>query len=318
MTASTRPPDLAVVIVSWNTRDLLARCLETLRDEITADAAEAPPASHARPLTADVWIVDNHSADASADMVRARFPWARVIENPENAGFARASNQGIRASWGRHVLLLNPDTRPGRGALGALVRRMDERPGAGILGARLVGADGTPLVSGERRPTLRRELRRLLHLGSSAAGTAGSPELQAVDVVPGTCMLIRRSMLDAVGLLDEDYFMYSEDVDLCRRARRAGWGVYWVPDAEVVHIGGQSTRQVAAAMFLRLYESKVRYVRKHHGRGAARLYKCILAGAALGRLLVSPAAWLEPLEKRRAHLQLAGRYRGLLRALPRL
>jgi GT2 family glycosyltransferase len=314
MTTSARPPDLAVVIVSWNTRVLLAECLEVLGAELARESPEALP-----PLAADVWVVDNHSADGSTDLVRTRFPWVRLVENPENVGFARATNQGIRASRGRHVLLLNPDTRLRPGALGTLVDVLDDRREAGIAGACLVSADGTPQVSAEVSPTLGRELRRLFHLGSSAASSPkGSAPPRPVDIVPGTCMLLRRSMLDAVGLLDEGYFMYSEDVDLCRRARGAGWAVYWVPAAEVVHLGGQSTRQVPAAMFLQLHESKVRYIRKHHGPGAARLYKLILAGAALARLLVSPAAWLEPVERRRTHQELAGRYRGLLRALPRL
>lgn len=312
MTSRPQPPsDLAVVVVSWNTHALLARCLDTLRAELAPDPAGPPDA--------EVWVVDNLSTDGSAVLVRTRFPWVRLIENAENAGFARAANQGIRASRGRYVLLLNPDARPGPGALEALRRAMDDRPEVGIAGAGLVDADGAPQVSAEARPTLGRELRRLFHLGSPAVSAAPGTALpRAVDVVPGTCMLLRRAMLDAVGLLDEGYFMYSEDVDLCQRARQAGWAVYWVPAARVVHLGAQSTRQAPAAMFLALHASKVRYVRKHHGPGAAQIYKLILAGAAGARLLASPAAWLEPSARRRRHLELAGRYRELLRALPRL
>jgi N-acetylglucosaminyl-diphospho-decaprenol L-rhamnosyltransferase len=124
--------------------------------------------------------------------------------------------------------------------------------------------------------------------------------------------------LDQVGLLDKDYFIYSEEVDLCYRLRRAGWRLYWLPQAVVIHYGGQSTRQMAAAMFLLLYQGKVLYFRKHHGQPAVQLYKLILLVAALARLLLSPLAWLERPPQRHQHLALAGHYRRLVRALPEM
>jgi GT2 family glycosyltransferase len=137
-----------------------------------------------------------------------------------------------------------------------------------------------------------------------------------VDVVQGAALLLRRAAVEGADLLDEDYFIYTEEVDLCRRVRQVGWQIYWTPQSKVIHYGGQSTRQVAREMFLRLYESKVLYFRKHYGRSATQIYKLILSAASLPRLLLIPLALLEPPSRRRQHLTLAGSYLHLLRSLP--
>lgn len=314
---------LSIIVVSWNTRDLLAQCLAALAGWPTVDRG-ARPSSASSSLPFEVLVVDNASADASARMVRERFPRVRLIENRDNVGFARANNQAIRQSRGRYVVLLNPDTVVQPGALETLVRFMDACPRAGAAGPRLLNPDGTLQPACYPAPTLSRELWRLCHLDALRpyaryAVTGWHPDRpREVDVVQGTCLILRREALDQVGLLDEDYFMYSEEVDLCHRLRRHGWRVYWVPGAAVVHHGGQSTRQTAAAMFLRLYQGKILYFRKHRGERAARCYKLILLVTALARLLVSPLAWLECPPRRRRHLALAGHYCRLLGALVRL
>jgi GT2 family glycosyltransferase len=137
-----------------------------------------------------------------------------------------------------------------------------------------------------------------------------------VDVLLGACLLLRRAALEQVGLLDENYFIYSEEVDLCYRLQKAGWHLYWVPRAQVVHYGGQSTQQVAAEMFMCLYQGKLLFIRKHYGALAGQIYKLILLVTALARLLVSPLAWLERSPQRQRHLTLANRYWVLIRALP--
>jgi GT2 family glycosyltransferase len=312
-------PDVAVVIVSWNTRDLLAECLRVLAAQVAVAGAGPAAAGPGRPA-AEVWVVDNASADGSAALVRERFPWVRLLANAENRGFARACNQAARQAGGRHVLFLNPDAEVGPGAVALLVAALDADPGAGAAGPRLVGPDGTARPSWEPFPTLSRELRRLLRPGRApAAGDGGAADAapRPVDVAAGACLLVRASALAAAGWLDEAYFMYTEEVDLCRRLRDAGWRVLGVPGARVLHHGAQSTRQAAAAMFRELYASKVRYFRKHHGPGAARAYKAILAAAALARLGALPAALLRP-GARRGVWALAGRYARLLGALPRL
>lgn len=303
--------DLSVVIVNWNTRELLARCLASVFET-------------ASDLDLEILVVDNASSDGSADAVRKHFPQVRLIENSENTGFARANNQAIRNSSGRCIVLLNPDTELSPGALTTLVRFMETCPRCGAAGARLINPDGSPQPSCGPKPTLRRELCGLFHLdgltsrGCSDMGVGASMAPKEVSVLQGACMLLRRDALDEVGLLDEDYFIYSEEVDLCHRLGTSGWKVYWVPQAVVMHHGGQSTSQAAGNMFLHLYGSKVLFFRKHHGSLSAQLYKLILLASALARLLVSPLAWLERSPWRERHLILARNYLRLVKALRRM
>jgi N-acetylglucosaminyl-diphospho-decaprenol L-rhamnosyltransferase len=306
--------DLSIVIVSWNTRDLLADCLHLLWSNLIAFQENS----------VETFVVDNASADGTAAMVRNCFPWVRLIENQENVGFAQANNQAIRCSSGRYLLLLNPDTAVRPGAVQGLLRFMDEHTQAGAAGARLLNADGSLQESCHRAPTLSGEAWRLFHLDAIwpyhtyRLHHRDLDRPRPVDVLQGACVMLRRQIVDQVGLLDEEYFMYSEEVDLCHRIRQAGWQIYWVPRTEVVHYGGQSTRQVAAEMFLQLYQGKLLFFRKHHGRAVALLYKFILFAAVTARLLIAPLALLERSSRRNRHLHLAACYRRLLFSLPRL
>jgi GT2 family glycosyltransferase len=304
--------DVSIVIVSWNTRELLRDCLLSVYNEGFAGT----------PATFEVIVVDNTSSDGSAQMVRECFPQVKLMANRENVGFARANNQAIPMCTGRYILLLNPDTRLKPAAMGAMLGFMDANPQAGACGSRLLNPDGTLQVSCHPAPTLPRELWRLFHLDRlkayaeyrMAAWDVQTP--REVDVIQGASFLIRREVVDRIGLLDEDYFIYSEEVDWCRRIQADGWHIYWVPQSQVVHFGGQSTRQVATEMFLRLYQGKVLYFHKHHGATTARLYKVVLLLAALARVAVGPLAYLEGPAQRREHLALAGRYRTLITRLP--
>lgn len=300
---------LSIVIVSWNTRELLEQCLASIY-------AHPPSAAF------ETIVVDNCSRDGSADAVRRGCPQARLIENAVNVGFARANNQAIEVCQGELVLLLNPDTRVLPGALDAMIRFMDEHPKAGAAGSRVLNPDGTLQTSCYPAPTLGRELWRLLHLDRLRAygvyDMAGwdARHSREVDAVLGASLLARRSVLDQVGALDSAYFFTGEEIDLCHRIRSAGWSIHWVPQAEIIHYGGQSSRQVAEQAFLHLYQGKVLYFRKRHGWLTAQFYKLVVAAATLPRLLLSPLAWLEPVEKRRQHLSLAGNYWRLLMRLP--
>ncbi|MFN0071041.1 MAG: glycosyltransferase family 2 protein [Chloroflexota bacterium] len=303
----------SIVIVSWNTRDLLAQCLHSLPDQNIGETW--------RHHSYEVIVVDNASTDGSVELVREEFPWVRLIANHDNAGFARANNQAIRTTDAQYVLLLNPDTIVHRGALEALIDCMDRTLDAGAVGANLRNPDGSSQASCFPEPTLRREAWRLFHLDAIhpyaeyPTDQWGGPRPYPVDVVQGTCMLLRRSALSDVGLLDEDYFIYSEEVDLCYRLRQRGWGVYWVPDATIVHYGGQSTRQQAEAMFLRLYDGKVRYFRKHGALGSVMIYKFILFAASITRLMISPLALLLERERRLEQARLAKNYWRLIRSI---
>lgn len=298
--------NLSVLIVSWNTRELVAQCLDSL-------------AAHPASTPFEILVVDNASTDGTAAMIRERFPAVGLVANRSNAGFAAANNQAIAKSRGRHLLLLNPDTEVRAHALDTMLAFMSSHPQAGAVGARLLNPDRSLQHSCSRVPTLGRELRRLFHLDRAEREEMVAwplDEARPVEVLLGACLLLRREALDEVGLLDERYFMYTEEVDLCFRLARAEWALYWLPQAEVVHYGGQSTQQVAGEMLLHLYESKMHFFRKQYGRSGAAGYKLILLLASLARLALSPLALLEQPSRRRAHLSLAARYWRLLQALP--
>lgn len=305
--------DLSIVVVSWNTRDLLKACLwSVLRQD--------PPGTTAftRPVSTEVLVVDNGSRDGTPQLVRREFPEIRLLENEDNPGFARANNQAIQDSHGRYVLLLNPDTEVRPGAIEELVRFMDEHPRAGAAGPLVLNPDGTLQQSCYRAPTIAREFWRMFYLdmihclSRYAMNDWARDRARSVDVVQGACLIVRREALDRVGLLDERFFIYSEEVDLCQRLRQDGWTIHWVPWARIVHHGGQSTRQVAEAMFLQLYRGKILYFRKHLGNQATQVYKLILLLAAVQRLLCVPLAWLVHPSERRQHVVMARHYRRLI------
>ena len=304
---------LSIIIISWNTKALLVECLESVESGL-----------HEWILRGEVetFVVDNASRDDSVAAVRSRFPWVTLIENTGNVGFAAANNQAIERSTGEYVLLLNPDTRVIGDALQQLVDFLDAHPEAGANGARLLNADGTLQPSCSPAPTLLREASRMFHLdalhplGVYRMQTWPTTEPREVDVIQGACLLLRRDLLAQVGGLDETYFMYSEEVDLCMRVQRTGARLYWVPTSQVIHYGGQSSRQVATPMFLQLYRSKVLLFRKYHGRLRTAAYKLILMLATGVRLLASPLALLERSPQRERHLTLASRYWQLMLALP--
>ena len=302
---------ISIIIVSWNTASFLENCLNSILAN--------PPTS-----SSEIWVVDNASSDDSPRMVREKFPQVYLVENRENVGFSRANNQAMQHCTGNYVLLLNPDTLVASGALQSLVDFLDKHPEAGAAGPRILNPDGSLQVSSHPRPTLSRELWRLLHL-DSISPYAMYPRIkwetnqpQEVDVLSGACLLLRKEVLEQVGFLDEDYFIYSEEVDLCYRIQRAGWRMYWVPQAEVVHFGGQSTQQVPTEMFLHLYHSNIKYFRKHYGWSAAQIYKLILRIAALSRLILAPFVIFEHSSRRQKHLTLVDRYWRLILALPRM
>jgi len=303
--------EISIIIVNWNTKTLLADCIESVYT--------SPPEGEF-----DIWVVDNSSIDDSSDMVRERFPEVNLIDNEENIGFARANNQALRKCKGKYVLLLNPDTVVKTGAIAEMADFLDHTPEAGMAGAQLINPDGSLQTSAFPLPTLFREFWRMFHL-DYLINVANYPmeewrldSAREVDTLLGACMLIRREALDQFGLFDADYFIYSEEVDLCARLKESGWHLYWVPDAVVVHYGAQSTQQVAEEMFIRLYEGKIIYFRKHRTRITVIAYKLILILATISRLILTPFALIENPMERDKHLILSRNYRRLLWSLPGL
>lgn len=305
--------DLSIIIVNWNTRALLAGCLESVvrsqKSEVTIresesktrtqeDGQEFKLTSALRPPTSETIVVDNASSDGSATMVRERFPDVQLIENRRNIGFALANNQGIAHSRGRYLLLLNSDTVVHPGALQTMVDFMDGHPATGACGARLLNGDGSLQPSVHPMLTPGREFWRLSFLEQLQPRATypvqdwDTVTPRSVEVIKGACLLLRRSALHEVGLLDDRYFMYTEEVDLCYRLTQAGWQLWYVPRAVVTHFGEASSRQVREEMYLQLYYSKLQFFHKFGGEKRVRQAKALLALAYAPRVVIASSAAL--------------------------
>lgn len=297
--------DLSVVIVNWNVRELLRRCLESLgvSDAVLWDGSERPTRRQAARLwQAEIIVVDNASSDGSVAMLSESFPWVQVIANCENVGFTRGNNQGLTKARGRYVLFLNPDTEVSPQAVDEMLAYAEAHPVVGILGPQLRYADGSIQSSRRRFPTLatfflestvlqrlsphNRVLTRYFVLDRP------DDAISRVDWVVGACLLVRRTVLDAIGGFDEGFFMYSEELDLCHRAVDAGWQVVYFPRAEVTHHEGKSSEQVVAARHIRFHTSRVRYVRKYHGPAASWIVRVFLLLTFVYQWAEEGAKWL--------------------------
>jgi len=277
--------DLSILIVSWNTRELLAQCLRS----VYGSAGE---------LTLEIVVVDNGSEDGSVEMVRRDFPQVRLVANDENKGFVRANNQALAMCRGRYVLLLNSDTKVLPGSLEKPVQFLDEHPNAGIVGVRLLNPDGSFQASYTPFPTLRQEFLILSGLGRwlirpafPSHGTQADRGAQRIEgYIEGAYMMARSDAVDQIGAMDEHIFMYAEDVDWCYRFHRAGWEVWYLSAAPIVHYGGQSSKQRQGRMEAELYRSRVYFFRKHYGRAAVFWLKSMIYCLTLPKMLVH--GWL--------------------------
>ncbi len=259
-------PDISVIIASWNTRELLRRCLASLV------SLPSP--------TSEIIVVDNGSSDGTAALVAADFPWVRLIANEENRGFAAACNQGIEVASGRYLLLLNSDTVAAPDALAELVKFMGAHPEAGACGPQLRNMDGTLQPSGRAFPTTGQTIVALLPMPGSLRRALADPVERRdygwedeVDEVSGAALCLRRGALEQVGRLDEDFIFLGEDVDICWRLRQAGWKVFYVPQAVVTHAWGGSRSRLAERTSLLAQRSYVLLFGKHRPGARAGLIR---------------------------------------------
>lgn len=306
-------PDVSIVIVSYNVGELLSACIRSLHEApgLTIVAAEhgrgdhantgrargrlqqvltslrRAPAQRDQQLLAEVVIVDNASEDGSAAIVADTWPDAQLIANAANVGFAAATNQGIQASTGRYVLLLNPDTEVTREAVPNLVGFLEQHPTFAAAGAGLIYPDGSFQHSAFRFPGAVQAFFDLFptnHRLMNSRLNGRYPKAQyergqpfTIDHPLGACLAVRREAIDQVGLLDENFFIYCEEIDWCWRLRKAGWEVACVPGARVVHHAGASTRQFRDAMFVSLWRSRFRLFDKHMGWTQRTLIRLIVS-----------------------------------------
>ncbi len=269
----TKHPLISVVIVSFNTCGLLRDCLNALYRDV-AD------------MEAEVFVVDNHSSDGSTVMVEREFPAVHVIKSDQNLGFAAANNRAFPVCKGDFVVLLNSDAFLKPGALQRAVEHMEARPAVGLGGARLIGRDASWQPSARQFPSVLNEFLSLSGLSMKFADSkffgrqdrtwADQGVAAQVDWVPGAFSIIRRNALEKIGYFDEDFFLYYEEVDLCRRIKKAGYELWYWPDVVVVHYGGESSKTVSslsmsksgAQLTLWRMRSQFLYYRKHLGFSA--------------------------------------------------
>ncbi len=276
--------DLSIVIVSYNVCKLLRACLGSV---LSAQGDVAY----------ELMVVDNSSTDGSAQMVRQRFPTVKLVESPVNGGYAYANNLGLQeilrpgeAALPRYVLLLNPDTVVPPNALNAMVSFMDSHPGAGAAGPRLIRPDGSldlacrrsfpsPEVSFYRMLGLSRLFPRSRLFARYNLTYLDPGDVVEVDSVVGAFMMVRGDVLWKVGLLDESFFMYGEDLDLAYRIKKAGWKVLYNGQVDVIHYKGESSRQQSNRSVREFYRAMLVFYRKHYARSTAFPLNCLIVGA---------------------------------------
>ena len=274
--------DLSICIVNWNTEAQLKECLRSIYGET-------------RGISYEVFVVDNASRDGSVEMVKNHFPDVCLIANRENRGFAAANNQAIRLAKGRYVIYLNPDTVINGNALTTMVRFMDDHPEAAAIGPKLLNTDGSVQHSIRRFPSFSIALHDNTILGrllvfrrrveNFKMGDFSFDRVEEVDATSGAALMVRKDVLDEVGPMDEGYFMFIEELDLCQRMRSSGHKIYFIPDAVITHAGGESRRQNPGDLVIIGQNSLMRYFTKFEGPRKTFLFKIFYKPLFMIRIL---------------------------------
>jgi GT2 family glycosyltransferase len=266
--------DLSIVIVAWNVRDLVLDCLASIADAKLG-------------LSYEVIAVDNGSADFTVEAVARQFPDTRIVALPKNIGFGAGNNRGIEVMRGRHAVLLNSDTIVLPGGLEACVRFLDEHPHVGAVGPQLLNPDRSKQNCIHNSPTLVSEivgqslLRRVLPKRWPSKNVHYDAPVE-VEAVLGACLFARREVIEQVGLIDEDYFFFLEETDWCHRMRAAGWKIFHLPDAHVIHLYGESTKKKQPLRTrIEYYRSRYIFFRKNRSAAVYRALRAIVMAKIL-------------------------------------
>lgn len=282
---------LSIVIVNYNVKSFLAQCLRSVQQSEGLACG----------VDYEVFVVDNHSVDDSVEMVREKFPWVRLIANQENTGFAKANNQAIRQSEAKYVLLLNPDTLIENDTLQKCLAFMESHPDAGGLGVKMLDGQGrylkeskrgvpTPSTAFYKMTGMCKFFPRSKRFASYYMGHLSPDEIHPVEILSGAFMLLRRETLDKVGLLDETFFMYGEDIDLSYRILQGGYRNYYFPHTTIIHYKGESTRKGSLNYVLVFYKAMEIFVKKYFSSGRYKLYLQIIRIAIWLRAALSMLA----------------------------
>jgi GT2 family glycosyltransferase len=263
---------LSIIIVTWNGKEYVRECLDSLRSQLNDPETE-------------VIVVDNASTDGAPELIEAIYPSVRLIRNASNLGFARANNVGIRNSSGEFLCLVNSDVRILDGCIEKLLARMADNPHVGMCGPKMLDANGCAQRSYMGAPSLWNHFCRCVALdvlfphsrvfGGFLMPYFNRDRIADVDVLNGWFWMIRRSALDEVGLLDEEFFMYGEDIDWCKRFHNAEWRVVYCPDVESIHYGGASSAKAPVRFYIERQRANFQYWKKHHGRLSQLAYYAI-------------------------------------------
>lgn len=276
-------PDMSVVLVCWNNKTYLDPCLRSLYEGSLKS-------------TFDVVVVDNGSVDGSQQMLAEKYPDVMLIQNESNVGLGRASNQGIRATTGRYVLLLNNDTLVEGPSLDMLVEFLDAHPDAGAVGGKLLNPDGSFQSGYASFSTLLEEFLIVTHIGEliwAGYPTHGdSNEIKSTGWLSSACLLVRRSALDHIGLLDESYFIYGDEADLQYRLSKAGWKVYSLPSSKIIHFGGRSMDRWKRRKMV--YRGKLLFYQKNYGFVKTLILRAMFFVMSFFKLLIWSVAFLLP------------------------
>ena len=265
---------VSIIIVSWNTREVLRACIESVFENSGG-------------VSVQVIVVDNASSDGSAEMVREKFGDVKLIVNSENRGFAAANNQGILAADGKYILLLNSDTVVLDNAIKKTVDFAEVHSDAGVVGCKILNPDMSLQRSCFMFPSILNMLLSTTYLykvfaknkffGRERMSWWEFDSVRQVDVVMGCFMLLRKDVIDKTGMMDERFFMYAEETDLCYRVKQAGFKTYFVPGAQIIHLGGQSSAKVRGQMIIQLRLSVLKFIKKHYS-GLSYYAACVLVG----------------------------------------
>ena len=277
--------ELSIIIVSWNVEGHLKRCLRSIY---------AVPAQRAE-IEMEVIVVDNASIDDTVAMLRREFAQVKLIANGKNKGFAAANNQGMRLAQGIYVMLLNPDTEIVGDALPKMMDYLAQHPEVGLVGPQLLNSDGTVQPSRRRFPTLasafvestilQRYLSRSSILTDFYVKDRPDDITQEVDWLVGACLLVPNEVIKQVGMLDERFFMYLEEVDWCYRIKRAGWKIVYLPTAQVIHHYGQSADQDIPHRHIYFNDSKCKFYEKYYGLAVGRILRWFILATFLFQMV---------------------------------
>lgn len=276
---------ISIIIVNYNVKYFLEQALHSVRKAVKG-------------IEAEVFVVDNNSVDGSCEMVKRTFPEVILIENKDNPGFSKANNQGIRLAKGEYILLLNPDTVVEEDCFTKICAFMDRTPDAGALGVKMIDGKGrylpeskrglpTPQVAFYKMFGLGKLFPRSKRFGRYYLGHLSKDEINEVEVLAGAFMLLRKTTLEKIGLLDEDYFMYGEDIDLSYRITKSGYKNYYFPDTTIIHYKGESTKKASVNYVFVFYRAMIIFAQKHYSQKHARLFSILINAAIYGRASIA-------------------------------